>query len=64
MLSWDEFDTGAELEVATPIVEAKLQAVAQKAEMRPQPLKETNQNQELLSPTKTRSSAHRKHLRH
>jgi ribonucleoside-diphosphate reductase beta chain len=33
MLSWDEFDTGAELEVATPIVEAKLQAVAQKAEM-------------------------------
>ena len=33
MLSWDEFDTDAELEVATPIVEAKLQAVAQKAEM-------------------------------
>lgn len=33
MLSWDEFDTDAELEVAAPIVEAKLQAVAQKAEM-------------------------------
>ena len=33
MLSWDEFDTDAELEVTAPIAEAKLQAVAQKAEM-------------------------------
>lgn len=32
MLSWDEFDTDAALEVTVPIVEAKLQAVAQKTE--------------------------------
>ena len=32
MLSWDEFDTDAALDVTAPIVEAKLQAVAQKAE--------------------------------
>ena len=32
MLSWDEFDTDAALEVTAPIVEAKLQAVAQKTE--------------------------------
>ena len=32
MLSWDEFDTDAALDVTAPIVEAKLQAVAQKTE--------------------------------
>ena len=32
MLSWDEFDTDAALDVPAPIVEAKLQAVAQKTE--------------------------------
>jgi ribonucleoside-diphosphate reductase beta chain len=32
MLSWDEFDTDAELEITAPIVEAKLQAVAQETE--------------------------------
>lgn len=32
MLSWDEFDTDAELEISAPIVEAKLQAVAQETE--------------------------------
>ena len=32
MLSWDEFDTDAALDVTVPIVEAKLQAVAQKTE--------------------------------
>jgi len=32
MLSWDEFDTDAALDVTTPIVEANLQAVAQKTE--------------------------------
>ena len=32
MLSWDEFDTDAAFDVAAPIVEAKLQAVAQKTE--------------------------------
>ena len=32
MLSWDEFDTDPAPEVAAPIVEAKLQAVAQKTE--------------------------------
>ena len=32
MLSWDEFDTDAALEGTVPIVEAKLQAVAQKTE--------------------------------
>ena len=32
MLSWDEFDTDAALEVTVPIVEAKLQAVAQETE--------------------------------
>ena len=32
MLSWDEFDTDAEIEVAAPIVEAKLQTVNHKAE--------------------------------
>jgi len=32
MLSWDEFDTDAALDVAAPIVEAKLQAVTQKTE--------------------------------
>ena len=33
MLSWDEFDTDAELEITAPIVEAKLQAVAQETEI-------------------------------
>ena len=32
MLSWDEFDTDAALDVTAPIVEANLQAVAQKTE--------------------------------
>ncbi len=32
MLSWDEFDTDAALDVPAPIVEAKLQAVAQETE--------------------------------
>ena len=32
MLSWDEFDTDAALDVTAPIVEAKLQAVAQETE--------------------------------
>ena len=32
MLSWDEFDTDAAHDVTAPIVEAKLQAVAQKTE--------------------------------
>ena len=32
MLSWDEFDSDAALDVTAPIVEAKLQAVAQKTE--------------------------------
>ena len=32
MLSWDEFDNDAAFDVAAPIVEAKLQAVAQKTE--------------------------------
>lgn len=32
MLSWDEFDTDAALDVTAPIVEAELQAVAQKTE--------------------------------
>ncbi|MDA8601935.1 ribonucleotide-diphosphate reductase subunit beta [Gammaproteobacteria bacterium] len=32
MLSWDEFDTDAALDVTAPIVEVKLQAVAQKTE--------------------------------